>query len=206
MRVLRQNKNIFAISMVMVLALAISAVAQNGNPSSVPNPETFKPTLRLKNFGQINAKYFRGARPKDEDYKALAAMGIKTIVNLEKDGDLTAQQKAEAAGLKFFLIRMSDSEKPSNDDVKKFLEIANDPANQPIFVHCKGGRHRTGLVTAVYRMEHDGWTTDQAYAEMKKFDFSYGYGHGDLKEYVFAYQPKSETNSNVGTVAGENKQ
>jgi protein tyrosine/serine phosphatase len=206
MRVLRQNKYIFAISMVMVFALAISAVAQNPNSSSVPNPESFKPTLRLKNFGQINTNYFRGARPKDEDYKTLATMGIKTIVNLERDGDITAQQKAEAAGLKFFLIRMSDSEKPSDGDVQKFLEIANDPANQPIFVHCKGGRHRTGLVTAVYRIVHDGWTTDQAYAEMKKFDFSYGFGHGDLKDYVFAYQPKSEPNSNVGTVAGESKQ
>ncbi len=205
MRVLRQNKNIFAISMVMVFALAISAVAQNPNSSSVPSPESFKPTLRLKNFGQINTNYFRGARPKDEDYKTLATMGIKTVVNLERDGDITAQQKAEAAGLKFFLIRMSDSEKPSDGDVQKFLEIANDPANQPIFVHCKGGRHRTGLVTAVYRIVHDGWTTDEAYAEMKKFDFSYGFGHGDLKDYVFAYHPKSEPN-NVGTVAGESKQ
>ncbi len=206
MRVLRQNKSIFTISMLLVLGLAISAVAQNGNSSSVPNPEIFKPTLKLKNFGQINNNYFRGARPKDEDYKTLAAMGIKTIVNLERDGDTSAQQKAEAAGLKFFLIRMSDSEKPSDSDVQKFLAIANDPANQPIYVHCKGGRHRTGLVTAVYRMEHDGWTRDQAYAEMKKFDFSYGFGHGDLKDYVFAYHTASEHNSNVGTVAGESKQ
>ena len=206
MRVLRQNKNIFAISMFLVLSLAISAVAQNGGPSSVPNPETFKPTLKLKNFGQINANYFRGARPKDEDYKTLATMGIKTIVNLERDGDSSAQQKAEAAGLKFFLIRMSDSDRPSDNDVQKFLEIANDSANQPIFVHCKGGRHRTGLVTAVYRIVHDGWTSDQAYGEMKKFDFGYGFGHGELKDYVFAYQSKGEHNSNVGTVAGETKQ
>ena len=206
MRVFRQNKNIFVIAMLMVFALAISAVAQSEKNSSVPSPETFKPTLKLKNFGQINANYFRGARPADQDYKTLAAMGIKSIVNLERDGDSTAQQKAEAAGVKFFLIRMSDSETPSNSDVQKFLEIANDPANQPIYVHCKGGRHRTGLVTAVYRIEHDGWTTDQAYAEMKKFDFGYGFGHGSLRDYVFAYQAKGEPNSTVGTsVASEPK-
>jgi protein tyrosine/serine phosphatase len=206
MRVFRQNKNVLVISLLMILGLAMSAVAQSEKTTSVPSPETFKPTLKLKNFGQINTNYFRGARPADQDYKTLAAMGIKTIVNLERDGDSTAQQKAEAAGLKFYLIRMSDSETPSDSDVQKFLEIANDPANQPIYVHCKGGRHRTGMVTAVYRMVHDGWTSDQAYAEMKKFDFSYGFGHGNLKDYVFAYHTKGEPNSTVGTsVASEPK-
>ena len=96
---------------------------------------------------------------------------------------------------------MSDKDAPDDATVQKFLALANDPANQPIFVHCKGGRHRTGLVTAVYRMTHDGWNADQAYDEMKKFDFSYGFGHGDLKTYVYNYSAHNPQNSVVGATS-----
>lgn len=206
MRVFGKGIHLSTITMSCLLVLAVNAIAQNDKSSSLPKAIEFKPTLKLKNFGQINNNYFRGARPADEDYQSLASMGIKTVINLERSGDLQAQQKAEAAGLKFIRIGMSDSDKPNDTDVQKFLTIANDPASQPIYVHCKGGRHRTGLVTAIYRMEHDGWTAEQAYDEMKKFDFGYGFGHGDLKEYVFAYHTKSEHNGHAGTVVGEPKQ
>ncbi|MEW6130020.1 MAG: dual specificity protein phosphatase family protein [Acidobacteriota bacterium] len=184
--------------MISVLALVVSAIAQNDKSTSLPKSVEFKPTLKLKNFGQINNNYFRGARPADQDYQSLAAMGVKTIINLERKGDQEAQQKAEAAGLKFIRIGMSDSDSPNDADVQKFLSLANDPANQPIYVHCKGGRHRTGLVTAVYRIEHDGWTADQAYEEMKQFDFGYGFGHGDLKDYVYNYYSHKEQQNAVG--------
>jgi len=81
--------------------------------------------------------------------------------------------------------------------VAEFLKIANDAANQPIYVHCKGGRHRTGLVTAVYRMTHDGWNFDKAFAEMMKYDFGYGFGHGPLKDYVHAYYSKIDQKKDV---------
>ena len=44
------------------------------------------------------------------------------------------------------------------EEIAAFLNIVNDPASQPVYVHCVGGRHRTGVMTAVYRMTHDGIT------------------------------------------------
>ena len=44
---------------------------------------------------------------------------------------------------------------PTPDQIVEFLRIVNDPANQPVFVHCWGGRHRTGVMTAIYRMTSD---------------------------------------------------
>ena len=73
-----------------------------------------------------------------------------------------------------------------------FLQVVNDPANQPVFVHCKGGRHRTGAMTATYRMTREGWTAEQAVAEMKRFDFDRGFGHGDLKDFVFDYYTRMD--------------
>jgi protein tyrosine/serine phosphatase len=74
--------------------------------------------------------------------------------------------------------------------VTQFLELVNDPGNQPVFVHCKGGRHRTGVMTAVYRMTADGWTADKAYQEMKQYRFEGFPGHPTLKKFVYEYYTK----------------
>jgi tyrosine-protein phosphatase SIW14 len=66
----------------------------------------------------------------------------------------------------------------------------NDPSNLPVYVHCQGGRHRTGAMTAVYRLTHDNWTADQAYGEMKKFGFETFIGHPQLKTFVYDYYQK----------------
>ncbi|HSQ24775.1 MAG TPA: hypothetical protein VLN44_10195, partial [Pyrinomonadaceae bacterium] len=60
----------------------------------------------------------------------------------------------------------------TKEQVTYFLSIVNDPANWPVYVHRKGGRHRTGAMTAIYRISHDGWTGDQAFNEMKEYDFN----------------------------------
>ena len=64
----------------------------------------------------------------------------------------------------------------------------NDPANQPVYVHCQGGRHRTGIMTAVYRMTHDSWTADRAFDEMVHYQFKKGWvSHDTLKRFVFGF-------------------
>ncbi|HEX8184203.1 MAG TPA: dual specificity protein phosphatase family protein, partial [Blastocatellia bacterium] len=130
---------------------------------------------------------FRGAQPEARDYEDLARMGIKTVIDLQREGESNEKQMVEAAGMKFYRIPMSDKSWPAPEQSAEFLKIVNNPANQPVFVHCRGGRHRTGAMTALYRMTNDEWTADQAYQEMKQYDFEYGYGHGPLKAYVYAY-------------------
>ena len=66
----------------------------------------------------------------------------------------------------------------------------NDPANQPVYVHCQGGRHRTGVMTAIYRLTHDGWNADRAFAEMKLYEFEKGFGHAALKSFVYDFYAK----------------
>jgi protein tyrosine/serine phosphatase len=190
MRVLNKSSKISMAVVCAVMALAFTSIAQNGQPG-------FK--VRIKNFGSINENFYRGAQPKGQDYQDLAAIGIKTIINLRIDAREDEQSLVEAAGMKYIFIGMKDDRRPADEQVQEFLKIANDPANQPIYVHCIGGRHRTGLMAAIYRIEKDGWDYRQAFAEMKKFDFNYGFGHGDLKEYVSDYYSLKERNSTVGT-------
>jgi protein tyrosine/serine phosphatase len=73
--------------------------------------------------------------------------------------------------------------------VSYFLSLVNDPANGPVYVHCKGGKHRTGALTAAYRITHDKWTADEAFEEMKRYDFNDGFfgGPSDQKRFVYSF-------------------
>jgi protein tyrosine/serine phosphatase len=179
----------------VIIALAILSVAQ-----TTQSDKSSK--IQIKNFGCINETLYRGAQPKETDYADLAAMGIKTVIDLQRDDTTPEQALVEAQGMKFYRIPMSDRSSPTAEQAVQFLKIVNDPANQPVFVHCAGGRHRTGAMSAVYRITHDGWSADQAYLEMKRYDFEYGTGHGSLKRYVFAFYSQIE---DKGVVAETNK-
>lgn len=56
---------------------------------------------------------------------------------------------------------------------EEFFRLVDDPANHPIIVHCMGGRHRTGTLSALYRLEYDGWTPDETLQEMYSFNFGH---------------------------------
>jgi protein tyrosine/serine phosphatase len=143
--------------------------------------------IRIKNFGRTNDNYYRGAQPDVHDYPELAALGVKTVIDLTRDGRTDEQGLVQHAGMKFYRIPLTTSEQPSEAAVMQFLKLVNDPANLPVFVHCQGGRHRTGVMTAVYRMTKDGWNADRAYDEMKQFHFEGFPGHPVLKQFIYDY-------------------
>jgi protein tyrosine/serine phosphatase len=153
-------------------------------------------SVRISNFGRVDDRYYRGAQPSGHDYKDLSSMGIKTVIDLQSDGPSDEAGQVKNAGMRFYRIPMSDHSRPSDGAVRQFLQLVNDPANQPVFVHCHGGRHRTGAMTAVYRMTHYGWNASQAYGEMQQYDFNHGFGHGALKDFVFSYYSQVGQNQN----------
>jgi protein tyrosine phosphatase (PTP) superfamily phosphohydrolase (DUF442 family) len=141
----------------------------------------------IENFGKVNDHFYRGAQPKGRNYKQLAALGIKTIVDLREDAEDDARSATEQSGMRYINLAMKEKSYPQADTATRFLQIVNDEANWPVFVHCAGGRHRTGVMTAVYRMSVDGWGIDRTYQEMKRYDFSTSWGHGCYKDYVYDY-------------------
>ena len=90
------------------------------------------------------------------------------LINLTSD-DAQANEEAmaTAAGMKYVQLPMTTRVPPTPERVAEFLKIVADPGSQPVYVHCVGGRHRTGVMTAVYRMAQEGWSAEQAFKEMK---------------------------------------
>jgi protein tyrosine/serine phosphatase len=170
-----------AIFALLALVFTISPAAwAKGKTDAFPN-------VKIKNFGQMDERFFRGARPKAEDYQALAQLGIKTIIDLTDNSREYEQPQVEAAGLRYVNIPMEDKSYPSMDQVNQFLKVVNDPATGKFFVHCAGGRHRTGVMGAVYRFNTSNYTLQQALAEMDQYEFGSGYGHGKQRDFVQDY-------------------
>jgi tyrosine-protein phosphatase SIW14 len=138
------------------------------------------------------------------DYANLAALGIKTVIDLQRDGDESERQFVESAGMKFYRIPMTTHEPPASETLARFLQLVNDPANQPVYVHCAGGRHRTGVMTAVYRMTHDGWTADRAFTEMKQYKFGADFLHPEFKRFVYGYRADPDRPRPVPAVVATN--
>jgi protein tyrosine/serine phosphatase len=171
-----------------------SALASNDTATAtilLTSPTSF-PNIKIKNFGKMDDHFYRGAQPKPDDYKALAALGIKTIIDLRNDPTKYEKVEAEKAGIKYVNIPMSDKDKPADDKIVTFFNIARAQENLPMYVHCIGGRHRTGLIGAVYRFDKYKWDYDNAYQEMKNYDYYSRWGHGDIKDYVQEYYAKAK--------------
>jgi protein tyrosine/serine phosphatase len=151
------------------------------------------PNIKISNFGQLDENFYRGARPKAEDFKSLAALGVKTVIDLTDNSRAKEQPAVEAAGMRYVNIAIEDKKDPSVAQIDEFLKIAGDPATGKFYVHCAGGRHRTGVMAAVYRFNHSNWNYDQAYAEMKQFDFYTSNGHGGQLDFIRNYWNKFQT-------------
>ena len=159
--------------------------------------------ISIENFGKLNDNYFRGSQPVVEQFAELKKLGIKTIVDLRKDSIEGVSQQAHNAGLQYVNIPLSTKRPATEEQTAQFLTLVNDPAKWPVFVHCKGGRHRTGEMTAIYRITHDGWSSDKAYEEMKRYDFEDSFFYPrSLKKYVFSYYErfKSQATSKTESV------
>ena len=198
MRSITKFPSAVIVILALIFTVSTASIAKEKYSSKFPN-------IKIKNFGQMDDRFYRGARPEAEDYKALAELGIKTIIDLTDNSREYEQPAVEAAGLRYINIPMVDKSYPSMTQVNEFLKVVDDPETGKFYVHCAGGRHRTGVVGAVYRFQKDNWNLDQVMAEMMQYEFNSGIGHGKQKDFVKDYwqqfQAKQNTNTATVTIA-----
>jgi tyrosine-protein phosphatase SIW14 len=158
----------------------------------------------LPNFHQVNGNLYRGGQPKKGGLQQLKQLGVMTIVNLRDDDERARAEKSEAEslGLRYFNIPLSNFGRPSDSQVDQVLKLIEGQENHPLFVHCARGSDRTGTVIAIYRIMHDGWTSEKAKAEAKQFGL--GFWQVQMKDYIHDYYERHVGNN--GSAASQKPQ
>jgi tyrosine-protein phosphatase SIW14 len=156
---------------------------------------------RLYRSGQMTAEGFTDA---------IRRYHIRTVVNVQEeypDPDLdqsfwstdTIKERAlcESEGVRY--VHLSPDLMPRRlvglcrpRAIEDFLAVMDDPDSYPVLLHCHAGLHRTGVLTAIYRMEYQGWTTTEAWREMRANGFGPWAGNAAndyVKQYVLTYRP-----------------
>lgn len=166
-------KKIFALLFIVFFLGSASCLAEE--PVLYSNYDRFISFPgEIFNFHVVRPGILRGSQPSEDAFKLLKEYyGVKTILNLRCDKENYDWEKevVERLGMNFINIPMSGHEEQGVKTIEQCLDIITNKANQPIFVHCHGGKDRTGMVCAAFRMKYDKWTFKQALLEM----LVYGY-------------------------------
>ncbi len=134
---------------------------------------TVRPSAcEVPNFQVIRPNYLRGGQPDQEGLQWLAGQGVKTTVDLRGSDRDNAWDPPTRYPLQVIRVAVEDFQAPTFQQVEEFIQIVNEPANQPVYVHCKAGVGRTGVMTACWRISQ-GMTAAEA-LEAERINSQYG--------------------------------
>jgi tyrosine-protein phosphatase SIW14 len=135
--------------------------------------------IALPHFGTVREGIlYRSGQPRGLGLDWIKYSGIRTLINLRKPGsDGTPEEKAFAAenGLNFYNFSIGSSRADIEQTVARFLALVDDKSNWPILVHCSRGKERSGVLSAVFRIEYDRWPNDQALQETYRLGLEKGH-------------------------------
>ena len=145
---------LFIIAVMLLVSFSIHAKGQNQYPE-------------LPKFYEVSERLYRGAQPRPGGIRRLSDLGVNTIINLRGANSQTRADEAEAKslGLKYYRITLPIWGRPNDADIRRILEIITAPESGRVFIHCRDGIDRTGMITALYLIKNESWTTEMATAE-----------------------------------------
>ncbi len=198
-RVLQFGPSLFSSGLFLICSLSPSGIRAQSSAAGVSKDGAAPPPVLAQkisirgvpNAGKVSETLFRGAQPAATGLEQLKQLGVTTIVNLRIwEGAVNSERKkAEALGLHFINIPVSGWEPPSDEQVAQFLSLFHDKPADKIFVHCKFGGDRTGVMIAAYRIAENHWSVQQAIQEMRFFGFHYHW-HPLMESYVRKFPAK----------------
>ena len=182
-----------------LLLAALSTLAFAG--PSIKTVTSIKTIEGVPNFHVVNDQVLRGGQPTDEGLRNLAAAGVKTIVDLQEEGERSHDEKklVKALGMRYVNVPMKGMTTPKEKQVSHALKALNDNSDGPVFIHCKRGADRTGVVIACYRIQHDHWDNKKALSEARNYGMSWY--QFPLQRYVRSYEPDDDSGFDPAGIA-----
>ena len=147
--------------------------------------QTEKEPRGLPNFGRVAENLYRGGQPTSEGFKSLHAMGVGIIVDLrEKPTEVASEKRQiESLGMKSIGIPWSANHEPSSAQIVEFLDLVRANPDTKIFVHCRRGADRTGVMIAAYRIAVEHKPAAEAVSEMHQYHYDWLF-RSQLKRYI----------------------
>jgi tyrosine-protein phosphatase SIW14 len=139
----------------------------------------------LPNFGRVTDNLYRGGQPTSDGFNALHAMGVGIVVDLrEKPTDMaTEKHQVESLGMKSVEIPWSANHEPPTDKIVEFLDLVRANPNTKIYVHCRRGADRTGVMVAAFRIAVEHKSVADAVSEMHRYHYDWLF-RSQLKRYI----------------------
>ena len=162
--------------------------------------------LRVVTAGKF---YRSGQLPASGFREAAAKYGIKTVINLQEEAHdpliperafakSSVRQSDALAAINVNAIALDggvleDSPQPGQRPavIDEFLEVIDGIRDKywkrgeahAVLIHCKAGLHRTGLLTAIYRLEYEDRSLTEVIEELKANGFG-TYAATDANDYI----------------------
>lgn len=107
-------------------------------------------------FTDVDDRVVRGAAPSMRGYEALAAAGVRTVVDLRAEDDLPdVSDRLAELGMRLVRLPVRDGQLPTEAQIERFLaEVAGTEGRT--FVHCGAGVGRTGAMVGAYLVRTGG--------------------------------------------------
>ena len=182
---------------IFIIYLVVGCESQKEEANTYIPPKTSVSDKQF-NFHIVDNDIWRSAQPSIESIAAMKKHGLKTIINLRgsEENHLWESRICDSLGIQYFHLPMDGREVPDTADLNHILRIIENQQNQPIMYHCLGGKDRTGIVTAIYRLKNSDIDFEEVHKEM----LMYGYNEEEfphLTEFAKTWQEKYSQNAMI---------
>lgn len=122
------------------------------------------------NFSQLDGNFARSAQPGLAQLKRVnSRVKPKVVLNLRggHEGDWWYEDEVDFCrekGIKLIDFKLTAKRLPEREEVLEILDILD--GEKPIYVHCRGGCERTGLVSTIYEHVVKGFPIDVAMRQL----------------------------------------
>ncbi|MDP9161207.1 MAG: tyrosine-protein phosphatase [Acidobacteriota bacterium] len=176
----RIHRSVQIISLTLGLSITLAsgatmteAVSSQGSDREQSSESTLKPRASIQGiprFGEVTPFLYRGGQPTESGFEALAKMGIDIVVDT-RGSRRDERNIVTKLGMRYAPIPWH-CPFPKNKTFARFLALLRENPGKKVFVHCRLGNDRTGMMIASYRMAEQGWTAKRAKKEMQAYGFS----------------------------------
>jgi len=190
---MKKNKKIIGFSLLAIVLIFVGKYVYDMNINH--NFETITE-------GKV---YKSGVIPPDEIESYVKKYHIKSIVDLRFPGtadlvnnpevpaELTAEKQAveKIKGVNYFNDGSDQVPKQENLDI--FFKVMDNPDNYPVLIHCYHGVGRAEMYSALYRIEYENFTNEQARQGVRTLIKFSSFDDGTPKgEYLKAYKSRKQ--------------